>query len=593
MSQASRKLTVAVVGDVDHGKSTLVARLLHGAGALPEARVAEMIQAARARGVEFEWSFALDSLQAERDQAVTIGAARARASFGGVEFLFRDAPGHSRFAGAAATAASSASAGLLVVDAVLGITKDTLRHARAAAFLGVTRWVVAINKMDLAGRRQSTFDAVAAVVDTALRDAGASIHAAVPVVAKDAENFFTTGAAIDWYAGPTLAAALVAVAGDTADDAARALRLPIQDVLRSNETRVLVGRVESGSLRVGAELLFSPSGERARVAAFETGGIGQTPSSVETGGNVAFSLDRAVYVARGEMASAPSDAPALIDGAQADILWLADPAGAALRARLGTAECSARISNGGFSASGEVVSGRIEFDALMCADQNSRGVLVAGGRIVAGFRVRDFVDRRWRAREGLDLGIANSSVTREERAARAGHRGGVLWLTGLPGAGKSTLANAVERRLFDLGWRVYVLDGDNLRHGLNADLGFSPGDRAENIRRAGEVAALFAASGTLCIAAFVSPYRADRATARAAAQGTFREVFVNATPEACATRDPKGLYAKARAGMLTGLTGYDAPYEAPENPDLTVDTVAASIDDCVGEILAYARREYS
>ncbi len=592
MERASRKLSFAVVGDVDHGKSTLIARLLHAAGDLPDSRVAEIALAARARGAEFEWSFALDSLQAERDQAVTIGAARARASFGGVEILFRDAPGHSRFAGVAATAAASVAAGILVVDAAAGVTAAARRHARAATFLGVTSWVLAVNKMDLVDWKQGAFDAIANAATVALAEVGATIQASIPVGARDGENLFVPTAQRSWYAGPALAEALVSVAPD-APPARKGLRVPVQDVLRNGETRVLLGGVESGTLRTGMEILFSPSGERARVASIETGGFGGPPTAIEAGDNAAFAVDRAIYVARGDVASAVEDAPALVDTVQSDILWLADPAGAALRARLGTAECAARVSSGTFSAPGEVVAGRIDFDALMCADKNARGVLVAEGRIVAGFRVRSFVDRRWRAREGLDLGMAASSVTPDERAARAGHRGGVLWLTGLPGAGKSTLASAVERRLFDLGWRVYVLDGDNLRHGLNADLGFSPGDRAENIRRAGEVAALFAASGTLCIAAFVSPYRADRATARAAAQGAFREVYVNATSALCAARDPKGLYAKARAGTLRGLTGYDAPYEAPENPDLTVDTVQSEIDECVRAILDYVRREFS
>ncbi len=589
MTRSIRTVSISVVGDVDHGKSTLIARLLHATGALPETRIAELAAAARARGAAFEWSFALDALQAERDQAATIGASRARASFADVELQFRDAPGHSRFAGAAATAAASAQIGLLVVDVQAGLTQSAVRHARAAIFLGAQRWVVAANKMDRVGWERAPFDAIAAATVSAFAGLGATVAAVVPVAAREGVNLTERSSLAPWYQGASLAAALAEpTIGASVGD--RGLRLPIQNVLRRADARVLVGRVESGALRPGQELLFLPSGETARVAAFETDGAGPAPSAIEAGANAAFTLDRAIYVARGDLACAPDTALALVDFANVDVLWLSDPGTVPLVARVGTAECPARISSGSYPGAGEVASAHIEFGALLCAEGGTRGVLVAAGRIVAGFRILQdgLVDRRRKARGDLTLGLTTSSVTRAERTARAGHRSGVLWLTGLPAAGKSTLAVALERRLFDLGWRVFVLDGDNLRHGLSADLGFAPGDRAENVRRAGEVAALFAQSGALCIASFVSPFRADRAMARKACGEEFREVHVQATIETCAARDPKGLYAKARAGQIAGLTGIDAPYETPLEPDLVVDTTQTGIDDCVQRLLDFA-----
>lgn len=588
-----RALSVAVVGDVDHGKSTLLARLLHGAGALPETRIADARRAATMRGVEFEWSFALDALQAERDQAVTIGVARARATIDRRDILFRDAPGHSRFASAAATAAAAAQTGLLVVDARAGLTIHARRHARAAAFLGVTRWIVAVNKMDLVAWDEGAAVAVEAAARQALGELRAEVVQVVPVAAYAGDNVVDRSAHMPWYAGPPLAAALAGMPA-TGDARARGLRLPIQDVYRRGDARVLVGRVESGEIRAGQEILLSPSGETVRVAALVADGASAVPATVAAGANAAFTLERPVYVARGEFASAPDDAPALVDAVIADILWLADPGDAALRARIGAREVSALLEGAVRPVVGEIAHARIRFGALVALDPGAPGVLVAHGRIVAGFRVgaEAIEDLRHLDRRGVTLGHAVSAVTRREREARIGHRGGVVWLTGLPASGKSTLASGLERRLFNLGWRVGVLDGDNLRRGLNADLGFAPADRAENIRRAGAVAVLMADTGILCIAAFVSPYRADRARARAAAGEAFREVFVRATPEICAARDPKGHYAKARAGQLPGFTGVDGPYEAPDAPDLILDTTEADVDTCVRRLTDYVRHTF-
>jgi bifunctional enzyme CysN/CysC len=560
--------------------------------------VAELQLASAARGGPVEWSFALDSLQAERDQAVTIAGARYRAAIRGRAIEFRDAPGHARFAGAAASAAAGSRDGLLIVDARAGWTPATARHARMAATLGVERWILAVNKMDLADWRQDAFDAVARRAALELSAEGATLAAAIPVCAREAENFDAPSARSPWYRGPSLFEALAALS-DPPDAASGPLRVPIQDVYRRGDARVLVGQVESGALRRGMDLLFSPGGERAVVAEL----LGAASGSVPAGRDAAFTLDRAVYVARGEVASRPADAPALAASVAVRLVWI-DSARAAggfdLRARLGTADVAARVALAADVEQGGTAPARIEFARAVALDDRrfpgalDRGVLVEDGRAVAGFAAvpGGAADVRRRLRADVTLGGTAHAMSVVDRAALRPHRGGVIWLTGLSGAGKSTLAVELERRLFAEGWSVYLLDGDNLRHGLCSDLGFSPLDRRENIRRAGEVAALMADAGMLCVAAFVSPYRDDRARARAATGEAFREVHVRARLETCEKRDTKGLYAKARAGLLAEFTGVNAPYETPLAPDLTIDTDVDGVEICAATLLDLARASF-
>ncbi len=585
-------LDIAVLGHVDHGKSTLLGRLLHETGTLTAEQVAGLRAAAGSRGVPFEWSFALDSLQAERDQAVTIGSARCRMVLAGREIRFRDAPGHVRFAAAAATAAAACACGLIVVDAREGWSASVERHVEAATLLGIGRWILVANKMDLAGFESGTFEAVRAAAAAALARIGAGLVAAIPACAADGDNLATRSARMGWYGGPILAEALAGLAGNA--DADGPLRLPVQDVYRRGESRILAGRVSAGSVNVGDELLFMPSDQIAHVAALVPEGT--------SGRNVALAIDRPIYVARGEVACA-ADRPAIAATAfRARVVWLGgrvEKSSIRVKVRIGTGETAARAT---FATPprgpGEIRAVTLELSGLLAVDPPGtpgglhRGVLVENGRIVAGFAIDPQSLATAAARRRELLGDTLQSVAAAERMRLAGHRGGVVWLTGLSGAGKSTLAMGLQRRLFERGWLAYVLDGDNVRHGLNRDLGFSAQDRAENIRRVGEVAALFADAGMICITAFISPYRADRAHARQAAAEGFREIYVEAPLELCERRDPKGLYAKARRGQLSGFTGIDAPYEDPVAPDLVIDTGRIGIDACIDLLMRFVTEEF-
>ncbi len=586
-------LDIAVLGHVDHGKSTLLGRLLHETGTLTDERVAALRAAAQARGVPFEWSFALDSLQAERDQAVTIGSARCRMLVDGREVRFRDAPGHARFAAAAATAAAACGFGLILVDAREGWGAQTDRHIETATLLGIDNWILVANKMDLAGFDPVIFETIRSAALATCARSGARLVAAIPVCAVDGDNLVKHSARAGWYRGPTLTEALGVFEALHADPAS-AMRLPVQDVYRRGDVRFLVGRVSAGTLRTGDEIIFMPSDQTARVATVEP---------AETAGrSVAISIDRPVYVARGEVACATGQPAIGATAMQVRAVWLGsrvETRTRLLKVRVGTGETAARATFETLpQGPGELVTIRLELSGLLAVDPPGtaggldRGVLVDNGRIVAGFRIGPQALALGSARRHELLGDTMQSVSADERARSAGHRGGVIWLTGLSGAGKSTLAMNLQRRLFELGWRAYVLDGDNVRHGLNRDLGFSAVDRAENIRRVGEVAALFADAGVICITAFISPYRADRAHARSAAAGSLREIYVEASLEICERRDPKGLYAKARSGKLADFTGIDAPYEDPVAPDLVLEAGRMSIDACVEALTRFVVEEF-
>jgi bifunctional enzyme CysN/CysC len=615
---AAPPVKLVIVGHVDHGKSTLIARLLHEAGALPRGKVEELRQASERRGVPLEWSFVLDALQAERDQAVTIDATRASLTIDGRDFVIIDAPGHCEFLANMASGAAGADAAVLVVDAAEGPQDQTRRHAYLLRLLGLAEVAVVVNKLDLVDFSETRFRALESEVRALLEELGIRPRVVLPLSARHGDNVTRASPRLPWHAGPTLVEALASFAPMATADAAP-LRFPIQDVYRQEDQRILVGRIESGRLAVGDTLLFSPSNKLARVRSIEAW-PGPRPESVGAGRSIGVILDRPLFVERGEVASYVEDAPLLANRFSATVFWLGAEAlreGREYSLRLGlrevpvTVERIARVIDTDTLAT--VATAGVERDqvaelvlrspAMLALDDRAllprtgRFVLRGNGTTLAGGLVslRDVADQRPALSEKDEhLTPVAHKVTRRAREARFAHKGGVLWLTGLSGAGKSTLAMAVEQHLFRKGYAVYVLDGDNIRSGLNADLGFSPKDRVENIRRVGEVASLFADAGFLCITAFISPYRADRARARAATPpGGFHEIYVSADLATCEARDPKGLYRKARAGEIRDFTGISAPYEPPETPSLVVDTVVTPLEACVEQILAYVEHHFA
>ena len=611
--KSQEQLSVVIVGHVDHGKSTVIGRLLHDTDSLPEGKLEEIEAICKTRGCEMEWSFVLDAFQAERDQAVTIDTTQIFFSTPARNYVIIDAPGHREFLKNMISGAAQADAAVLVVDASEGVREQTKRHTYMLKLLGMNQICVAVNKMDKAGFDPENFEQVSREVADYLKSIGLLPIHIVPISARDGDMLMDRGDRMAWYKGKTLCEALDSFA-PSSPALSRPLRLPVQDVYRFDEKRILVGRLESGILRQGDTVFFSPTNEKAVVTSIESWPEKDKKVEVHAGESVGITLDDRIFVERGHMGSHEKNLPMLSNVFRANIFWLSHTplkVGNSYRVRYGTTEATvsvqsidAIIDTGDLerqdkgtevprNAVAEVTLRSREMLPIDSHDDNAKlgrvvlyeGYDVAGGGLV---NMDGYPDQRQSSKpKSENIYKVSHSVTPEMRAERFGHYGGVFWLTGLSGSGKSTLAVAVEKEIFDRNMNAYVLDGDNVRYGLNADLGFSPEDRTENIRRVGEVAALQANSGVIVLSAFISPYQADRDKARMAAPHIFHEIHIKADLETCETRDPKGLYKKARGGEIKEFTGIDSPYEAPTNPDLVVDTQSNDVETCVKQIVNY------
>ena len=609
-------LRVVFVGHVDHGKSTLVGRLIAETGSLADGQVEEIRTQCARRGMPFEWSFLLDALQAERDQGITIDTTQIWIKTASRGYVIIDAPGHKEFLKNMVTGAASADAAILVIDAAEGVQEQSRRHGYLLHLLGVRQVAVAVNKMDLIGYDRTRFAAIEREIRAYLAELGVDPTAVIPVSGREGDNLTATAPTMPWHLGPALTAALDRFAAPApAPDLP--LRFPIQDVYKFDERRILAGRIESGRLAVGDTLLFSPSNKTARVKSIEAWHAPAPPVEARAGNSIGLTIDQPLFVERGEWASHAEDPPIETDVCRAKLFWLGrDPIakGKTYLVKLATSEVRATIQSidrvidattlkprpGTSVERNEVAEVTLRFPALNALDDFTRlprtgrfvmveGCDIAGGGILSMDAYAD--QRALVTRRATNVERVEHGVTSVERTKRNGHPGMVVWLTGLSGSGKSTIAIELERRLFDQGYQVYVLDGDNLRHGLNADLGFSPEARAENIRRVGEVAALMVRAGFVVVTAFISPYRSDRERARRAAGGNFHEVYIKASLAVCEERDPKGLYKRARAGEIADFTGVSAPYEEPERPDVIVDTEAMDVERSVDAVVRYLRQE--
>ena len=579
---------IVIVGHVDHGKSTLIGRLLHDLGALSDAKVAELKRVSERRQGDFEWSYALDALQLERDQAITVDSTHAWFATQKRRYVIVDAPGHHEFLRNMLTGAAQAEAAVLVVDAAQGMAAQTRRHARVLALLGVTQVIAAVNKMDSVGYDRARFEAVAADVAAFAKIAGLTVVETVPLSARHGDNLAQASNRLTWWRGPTLVEALDRLSPRPAA-ADRPLRLAVQDVYRHDGRRIVVGRLDGGRLRVGDTISVWPGGREARVQFFETWNAAQPQISASAPQSVAFTLDRDLFIERGHVIAAPIAPPGVGREVRVRALWLGPgplQAGRKLRLTLGAAQ--ADVTVGDLQAVSEdlgldgapvnaivdltlTAAAEVVFDALGGGSAIGRGSLTEGYDVVGGCVV---------------LGV-NQTQAAAERRTDDRHSGAVYWLTGLSGAGKTTLARAAERRLSDRGARVVVIDGDDLRRGLSSDLGFDTAARAENVRRGAEVAKLLANSGFVVLAAFMSPLADHRARARAIVGDAFHEIFIDAGVEACAARDVKGLYAAAQNGTLDGLSGVTGPWQPPEAPDLAIGAGGESISDSTDRLVAY------
>ncbi len=621
------RLKVVFVGHVDHGKSTLIGRIFYDTKSLPDGKVEQIKEACRNEGMDFEYAFLLDSLLEEQEQNITIDTTQIQFKTEKRPYVIIDAPGHKEFLKNMITGAASADAAVLLIAANEGVREQSRRHGYLLSLLGIRQVVVAVNKMDLVGYSQEVFEKVVAEYKAFLAQIGVEARAFVPISARNGVNVVdrlehlddesqpaTAAKAVAWYTGPTVLEML-----DTFEPPKALtdlpLRFPVQDVYRFDERRIIAGRIESGTLRVGDSLIFSPNAKTSVVASIERWN-GAKRDIARAGESIGITLTEQIFVERGNVASHEVLTPIEGNRFKARIFWMGKQnlaLGERTKIKLATQELDAEIvsierlidastlevvtESRNYIARNDVAEVTIQTrGALVMDNQDSNPVMgrfvivnnrqVAGGGIIFGGL---YTDRS--VVKSQNIYWSEGNVTRERRALRNGHKGAVVWLTGLSGSGKSTISCALERELFNMGMHVYVLDGDNIRHGLNSNLGFSAEDRVENIRRVAEVAKIMSDSGFVVITAFISPYREDRQRARAIAleAGEFVEVYVNASLELCEERDTKGLYKRARAGEIAEFTGVSAPYEAPTDPEITVETGKQTLAESVGTIVEFLR----
>ena len=563
--------------------------------------------------MEFEYAFLLDALLEEQAQNITIDTTQIQFRTEKRPYIIIDAPGHKEFLKNMISGAASADAAVLLIAANEGVREQSRRHGYLLSLLGIRQVVVAVNKMDLVDYSETVFRELQAEYTEFLAQVGLEARLFVPISARNGDNIARRNdVELGWYDGPTILEALDRFESPKSVHE-QPLRFPIQDVYRFDERRILAGRIESGTLRVGETLVFSPHNKTAVIKSSE-GWSAEPRREARAGESVGITLEEQIFVERGHVASHETATPIETTRFKARLFWMGRnnlAPGRRYKLKLTTQEVEAEVVSiervidastldavKGLDAiaKNDVAEVTLQTRSPLVMDNHDRnGVMgrfvimdghhVAGGGIVYGGVYTD----RSRAKSN-NIFWSEGDITAERRNRRNGHRGAVVWLTGLSGAGKSTIARALERELFNQGFHPYVLDGDNMRHGLNANLGFSPEDRVENIRRVAEVAKLMGDAGQAVITAFISPYRADRVRAREIAlEGgvEFIEVFIDTPLEVCEQRDPKHLYRKARAGQLPEFTGIDAPYEAPENPELVVHTHKQTLNESVTQVLDF------
>ncbi|WP_372707480.1 adenylyl-sulfate kinase [Brevundimonas sp.] len=592
-------------GSVDDGKSTLIGRLLHDTGSVP----ADQLAAIRSASGEPDFSRLFDGLDAEREQGITIDVAYRPFETANRRFILADTPGHPQYTRNMVTAASTADVAVVLVDARKGVLPQTRRHSYLAALLGVRRVLLAVNKMDLVDGSRAVFDKIVEDYRALADDLGLNAETAIPLSGLRGDNVVVRSASMPWYDGPTLLGWLETV--DLEEAQPGPFRMPVQWVNRPDaDFRGYAGRIAAGTVRPGDRLKVLPSGQLAtvdRIVAMD----GDLPEA-DVGLSVTLTLTEHLDVSRGDVLAAAADAPGSADQFEIDLVWMSEAPllpGRAYVIKSGAATLTGQVTDIRHKVNVETMERlaartlemndigvcHLHLDAPLVfepyADSRTLGGLIVIDRqtnetVGAGlirFALRRSANIQWQA---LDIG-------RAERAGQKHQRPLVLWFTGLSGAGKSTIANLVDKRLFADGRHAYLLDGDNVRHGLNRDLGFTDADRVENIRRVTEVARLMADAGLIVLVSAISPFAAERRLARERMEpGEFVEIFVDAPLADVERRDVKGLYRKARAGTLSNFTGIDSPYERPENPDIRIDTTGTTPEQACALIMDAIRERF-
>ncbi|CAL8975233.1 Bifunctional enzyme CysN/CysC [Rhodoplanes serenus] len=608
---ARGQLRFLTCGSVDDGKSTLIGRLLLDSRRVFDDHLAALARDSRRWGTtgdDIDLALLLDGLEAEREQGITIDVAHRFFATPRRSFVVMDAPGHEQYTRNMATAASTADLAVLLIDARKGLLDQTRRHAAICALFRVRHVVLAVNKMDLVDWSEPVFAGIAQAFRDFAAPFGFAGIAAVPLSARFGDNVVRPSTAAAWYGGPTLLD-LLETADVESDAVAAPFRLPVQWVARPNaDFRGLAGTVASGRVTPGDTVVVQPGGRRARLARIVTA---DGDREVATAGDaVTLVLADEVDVARGDLLAA-ADRPATVgDQMAAHLLWMGEQPllpGRSYLMRLGTRWIGATVTQIKHRIDvrtlAPLAARRLLLNEIAVCNLSTAAPVAfdpyADNRTTGAFVLVDRETNDTVAAGMIDFGLRRAdnlhperlAVDKAARAAQKRQRPCVLWFTGLSGAGKSTIARLVERRLHAEGLHTYMLDGDNVRFGLNRDLGFTDADRVENIRRVGEVAKLMVDAGLIVLCALISPFRAERRLVRDLVEpGEFVEIFVDAPLDVCMARDPKGLYAKARAGTIKNFTGFDSPYEPPEAPDLRLDTATETAEALAERVVGWVRR---
>jgi bifunctional enzyme CysN/CysC len=599
-------LRILMCGSVDDGKSTLLGRLLHETGHVLDDQAATLARDSERYGTTagtVDLALLVDGLEAEREQGITIDVAYRRFSTPKRSFIVADTPGHEQYTRNMVTGASTSDFAIILVDARKGLLAQTKRHASICGLLGIHHAVLAINKIDLVGYDEAVFQRIASEFAPFAKRCGIENVVAIPISARDGDNVINRSGHTPWHRGPTLLEYLETI--DVERDLHKsAFRLIVQRIARPHQDfRGISGTVASGHVAIGDEIVVAGSGITSKDSTIS--GPDGDLKDAKAGDVVTLTLERDIDVGRGDILATPRARPTVADQFAAHIVWTADEPllpGRSYLMRIGAKWVPATVTTIKHQLNVEtlehIAARKLELNEIAFCNFSTATPIAfdpyAENRETGSFILVDRFSNATAAAGMISYALHRATnVHREslslEKASRAAlkmQKPAVIWFTGLSGAGKSTIAKAVEAKLHALGRHTMMLDGDNLRHGLNRDLGFTDADRVENIRRVGEVAKLMVDAGLIVICAFISPFRAERALVRSMVEGDeFFEIFIDTSIEECIRRDPKGLYAKATKGDIPNFTGISSPYEKPENPEFIVSTVGTTPDDLATLVL--------
>ena len=596
-------------GSVDDGKSTLIGRLLYDSKMIFEDQLAALESDSKkvgTQGQEIDFALLVDGLAAEREQGITIDVAYRFFNTEKRKFIVADCPGHEQYTRNMVTGASTADLAVILVDARKGVLVQTRRHSYLCHLIGIGNVVLAVNKMDLVDYDQAVFDEIVRDYAAFAASIGIQSFAALPISGFKGDNITATSPNMPWYRGPTLIEHLETVQVRASTDADRPFRLPVQWVNRPNlDFRGFAGLIASGRVCPGDEVRVLPSGKTSTVTRIVT--MNGDLDAAVAGQSVTLCLADEIDCSRGDVIALASEPPQVSDQFEATLVWLDDApmhVGRAYWLKLGAQTVSVTVQQPKYTVNvntmEHMAAKTLELNAIGVAEIATDRAIVfepyAENRTLGGFILIDKLTNATVAAGMLNFSLRRAQnvhwqaldVSREAHAALKHQNPAVLWFTGLSGSGKSTIANLVEKKLHALGHHTFLLDGDNVRHGLNKDLGFTEADRIENIRRVGEVAKLLTDAGLIVLTAFISPFRAERDMVRAMLpDGEFVEIFVDTPLEVAEARDVKGLYKKARAGQLKNFTGIDSPYERPEATELRIDTTIEASEAAAERIVDY------